>query len=47
MSSVMAFMLISVDVFFLSAGHFHHRVHVVRKPQTVFEEDKEESQDHE
>ena len=32
---------------FLCAGHFHHRIHVLRKSQTVFKEDKEKPQDHE
>ena len=32
---------------FLCAGHFHHRVHVLGKSQTVFKEDKEKPQDHE
>lgn len=32
---------------FFCSGHFHHGVHVIREPQTVFEKDKEKPQDHE
>lgn len=31
----------------LPAGHLHHRVHVFRESEAVFEKDKEKSQDHE
>lgn len=31
----------------LPAGHFHHRVHVLRKSEAVFKKDKEKPQDHE
>lgn len=30
-----------------SSGHIHHRVHVIREPQAVPEENQEEPQDHE
>lgn len=36
----------NVDALFF-AGYFHYRVHVLRKSQTVFKEDKEKPQDNE
>lgn len=43
----MEFITQEMNNFFPLAGHFHHRIHVFRKPEAVSEKDQEKPQDNE